>query len=312
MIGYCGFFFAFSHSLTLKQRMTIGTKNQTGDAPVFRNIVLALAGFSAWAMGDAVVRYLKDMEPFVLSFGVSLVAFLISVILSPWLGGLRQTTHVAKNPLVLWRGLLLACSNICAVFAFMNLPLTTAYAIIFIAPLVAKLLSSFLMGEIISLRLWLLSLLGFAGVLLAVRPGVLPMNIGTVAAFCLVFFFASGQVLSRKIGKDNQTFLSFVCFQYGFTVLIVAPFALGHIADLSLSTVLILALVGVTSVFGGLGVAAAYASAPTAVIAPMHYVQILWGAVLGAVLFGEYPDTYTIIGAVVIIIAGLLLIKNSR
>ena len=56
----------------------------------------------------------------------------------------------------------------------------------------------------------------------------------------------------------------------------------------------------------------AYASAPTAHVAPVHYVQIIWGALLGAVLFGEYPDLYTIIGGGIIIGAGLLLIRYSR
>jgi len=64
--------------------------------------------------------------------------------------------------------------------------------------------------------------------------------------------------------------------------------------------------------FGSLFASKAYADAPTSVIAPIQYVQMLSGIILGAVLFAEYPDIWTLTGGGIIIAAGLLLIKFTR
>jgi S-adenosylmethionine uptake transporter len=71
-------------------------------------------------------------------------------------------------------------------------------------------------------------------------------------------------------------------------------------------------VIGLCSILGSLLVSRAFMLAPAAVIAPVHYTQILWGLCFGAALFGEFPDGWTLLGAGVIIFAGLLLVRFSR
>ena len=91
--------------------------------------------------------------------------------------------------------------------------------------------------------------------------------------------------------------------------LIIGP---NDIWDMTMIEIILGMCVGAFGFLGALLVSNAYASAPTAYVAPVHYIQIIWGVILGAVLFSEYPDIYTIIGGSIIVGAGLLLIKYSR
>lgn len=192
--------------------------------------------------------------------------------------------------------------------------MTTAYAIIFIAPLLSKILSVFLMGERIRMRSWLITSLGFAGVLIVLRPGLIPLNTGSLAAIGCAFFFSLGFTLSRYIGQENQTILSLGLFQYLFVMAGTAYPAFVQFQDLSfdIGDFLPLSLVGSMAVIGSLSVSYGYANAPSAVIAPIHYTQIVFGTLWGMILFAEFPDFWTIAGSGVIVLAGLLLIRYSR
>lgn len=275
-------------------------------------MLLAFAGFSAWAMSDALVRLLRDYPVKDIAFITSFTVVTLLLILSPWLGGLKPTLTQPKLKLRIFRGFLLGISNLLSFTAFTHLPLATVYAIIFIIPLLAKILSVFWTGEKINARAWAISALGFAGVLIVMRPGIMPLNIGVLAALGLVAFFASGHVLARVIGRENQTLLSMTLFQYCFVILFMAPFAIPAIFALPLGATLTAMSIAVFAIAGSICVSNAFASAPTAYVSPIHYTQMLWGIGLGAALFGEYPDNWTLIGAGIIISSGLLLLKYGR
>lgn len=282
--------------------------------PLFRSAVMALAGFLCWSIGDAAIRSMNHLPLGLVSFSYSFVAVVCMLVFSSHLGGLKETFTRPKLPLRIGRGVLLTCSNFCAVVAFSNLEMTTAYAIVFLAPFMVKMWSVVLLGEKISLRSWLLSALGFTGVLIVLRPGYIPLNIGTVAALALTIFFSFGHILSPLIGEKNQTRLSMSLFQYLFLALASAPFAFYDLekSDLDAFSAGLLALCGVTAIGGAVFVSTAFARAPARVIAPLHYSQMLWGILFGILLFSEYPDSMTLLGTGLIVVSGLLLIKFSR
>lgn len=279
-----------------------------------RSALMALAGFFCWSTGDAAIRALNHLPLSVVSFGYSLAAVALLMIFSSRLGGIRETFRRPKLPLRMGRGLLLACSNFCAVVAFSNLDLATGYAIVFLSPFMVKLLSVVLLGERISPRSWLLSALGFAGVLIVLRPGQIPLNTGVLAALALIVFFSLGHILSPLIGEKNQTRLSMSLFQYLFLALAAAPFAFRDFAGAGIDgfSAALLLVCGATSIGGAIFVTTAFARAPARVIAPLHYSQMIWGVLFGMLLFGEYPDGFTLLGAGVIAGSGLLLMKFPR
>ena len=279
---------------------------------------VAFMGFASWTVGDAIVRYLNAFPTPLIACLTSFFAVCFAVLSAPWIGGFRKTFTDPQLGLRLFRGLLLATSGFLAFFAFARLELTTAYAIIFAAPFIAKILSVVITKESIRPRSWAITALGFTGVLIVLRPGMVPISLGALAALALAFFFGLGYVLSRYIGPENQTFMSMSVFQYFFLTIGTAYpaynafIALPPELTLSLNEYLLLIFSGAICIYGSMAVAYGFIHGPSAIIAPIHYTQILWGVAFGAWLFGEYPDAWTIVGGLVIVVAGLLLIRFTK
>jgi drug/metabolite transporter (DMT)-like permease len=283
-------------------------------APLHKLMLLAFAGFSFWSMSDAMIHALKAYPTVLTAFLSAISSLVFLSLFSSKLGGFSDTFRLPKLRLRIFRGAVLAVSNFLAFYAFSHLELTKAYTLVFVSPLLAKILSVILMGERISPRSWVLSCIGFAGVMVVLRPGWVPLDSGSIAALGLTCFFSLGYVLARYIGEENQTPLSMALFQYGFLILGLAWPAFRAWGDLQVSPSLLLltGLVGLTSAMGSICVALAYARGPSAYIAPVHYTQILWGTFWGAVIYSEYPDLWTAAGGAIIITTGLMLIRSGR
>jgi len=277
---------------------------------------MAFIGFTLWTVSDAAVRYLKDYPTLLIAFLGSFISVIILCIFARFLGGFSETLKRPQLKLRLLRGLLLSASGLCSFYVFANLDLAKAYAIIFVAPLLAKVLSVFITRENIRPRSWAITSLGFIGVLVVIRPGAMALDLGSALALVLAFFFALGYVMSRYIADENQTLLSMALFQYAFVSLataLPAYFAYQNMAlELSAYQYISLFIFSAAGVGGSILISKAFSIAPTQIIAPVHYVQIIWGALFSAFLFGEMPDGWTIIGGTVITLAGLLLIRFSK
>ena len=188
--------------------------------------------------------------------------------------------------------------------------MTTAYAIFFIAPILAKIISSLFIKESIKPMSWVLSLIGFAGVLIVLQPSNVPFSLGSLSALGLAIFFSIGHTLARYIDDKNQTYLSLALFQY----IIIAAFSAypAYLSAQNLDTHIIpsfdlvrLFAVGVFTASGALLVSRGFSMAPVAYIAPIHYTQIIMGTLWGYMFFAEIPSQTTLFGACLVIFAGL-------
>lgn len=282
---------------------------------LLKSIALAFIGFSIWAIGDATVRGLGHYPSMLIYWFATGIACALLCILASKMGGWRDTLWgKPKLKMRMLRGFIIMIANFLSVITFSHLELTKAYAIVFMIPLMAKILSVVILKESIRLRSWIISIIGFCGVLIVLRPGAVPLEIGSVAAMCLTVFWALGYVMTKWIGEENQTHLSMTIYAYffGFIVSSFFVFAGDELSVVRPEDLPFLLSLGLLSVSGTLFVSKAYAKGPTAYVAPVHYTQILWGAGLGALFFGEYPDLFTIIGGSIIIAAGMALIYFSR
>lgn len=279
---------------------------------LFVHMACAFMGFTLWTMGDAVIRYLRDYPPVQMAFLAAISSLLFLAVLSPFLGGVRPTFQKPRLKLQILRGFFLAIGTFFSFVTFANLDLAKAYTIIFISPFLVKILSVVLTGEKISPRSWLVTLTGFLGVLIVLRPGFVPLGLGAAAACALALFFSLGHIMVRYIGSENQTPLSMALFKYMFLLAGCAYPALAHFVPMKPFDFFFIAFMGFESAVGTVLVSHALAKAPAAYIAPIHYTQILWGMVWGALFFHEYPDHWTLAGGAVIVASGLLLVYLGR
>lgn len=290
-------------------------------------IIFAFLGFTIWTSSDAAIRMLNHFPFEMIALANGGLCTLFLLVLSPWLGGIKATLSMGQLGLRMLRGLALALSGVGAVVAFTELELATAYTLIFVAPFLAKILSSLVNKERISFHAWGITALGFTGVVVAMRPfelaESLSLNLGSIAALSCATLFALGYVLTRYIKKENQTLLSMAFFQYIMMAIfasIPAYFAFMRgdgggvlIPSITPRDIGIASYMAIGNIAGTIIVSRAFAMAPAAVISPIHYVQIIGGTVFGALLFQEYPDGWAIGGAAIIVLAGgLLSVRQLR
>ena len=197
-----------------------------------------------------------------------------------------------------------------AFYAFSVLPLAQVYAFIFAAPLLITVLSIPILGEQVGLHRWAAVVLGLVGVLIVLRPGSEAMTLGHIAGLVAAAGSATVSVITRKVGREERAAV-LMLYPMMANVLImgsILPFVYQPMPVEHLGLLAIVAFLGFS---GGLCVIAAYRFGDAAIVAPMQYSQIIWGALFGFVFFAEVPDRATGIGAGVIIAAGLYVVLRE-
>ena len=154
---------------------------------------------------DALIKWLSaDYPVHQLVFSNSLFALVPVLLVSLRRGGLARL-RTRRLRLHVLRGLLGAAGGLLAFYAYSQLPLADAYAIIFTTPLMITALSLPVLGEPVGWRRWSAVAVGFAGVLIMLRPGVAPIGIGALAALGGACLSALSILLVRKLGTTEST-----------------------------------------------------------------------------------------------------------
>jgi S-adenosylmethionine uptake transporter len=202
--------------------------------------------------------------------------------------------------------------NILAAFyAFQTLPMAQAYALFFTAPLIITALSGPLLGEKVDFISWLAVCSGFVGVLMVVRPSVQPLQLGHLAALTAALVSALNAILLRKIGERERPVI--LMLYPMMATLFVMSFLLPSVYEpIPIEHMGIAAAIAAMSLGAGILTIYSYRRGKAIVIAPMQYSQILWGALFGFVFFNEAPSLTTLVGATIIILSGLVIIKREK
>lgn len=276
-----------------------------------RPVLLMLAAGLFFVTMDALGKYLTADYP------VSQITWARSVfhmLLLPVLFGTRRlwTLALTRQPVLqLTRSvLLLACSYL-FFLALKFIPLADATAIAFLSPLFVTILSVPMLGERVGPRRWAAVILGFASVLLIVRPGLgaihwaasLPLLVALCFAFCQV----SARMLSRTDGAVTTLFYS--CLVGAVVMSAIVPFE-WRPPDLEGWTVMV-----ALGLAGGLShylMIKAFATGPASLLAPFGYVQLVWATLAGLLLFGDFPDGLTLLGIALVAGSGLYVLYRER
>lgn len=279
----------------------------------FQGIVFALIGFSSFSFGDVIIKYLRDFyTPYTIAFFTTFFCSLTLIASSPLFGGLRSVRNSKKLKWHIGRGLLLTAEFLLFIYSFAFLPMTTAYALIFATPFLASLLAIPLLGEKVTTRQWAAILLGFVGVLVVLRPGVVPLGLPVMAALLGALFFAFSNVMVRMIGEEGETPLTFALVAEAVICGVTFLLFLTQPEIPTLFHLFLLVWVGLFSAVALFCMPLAFLRAPAAVISPFHYVQMLWGVLFGYVFFGDLMSIWIAAGSTIIIVSGIWLIRQER
>jgi drug/metabolite transporter (DMT)-like permease len=237
-------------------------------------------------------------------------ALLASALLFPLRGrALVRTRHLRWHVV---RGLMFCAMTGGNFWALQYLQLTVTASIFFTLPILIALMSAPLLGERMDAKRWAAILVGFAGVLVIVRPGSGAFHPAMLLSMGNAVLYAAFNLMTRKLAAyDTPETIQFLPAVVASVVL--APFALAAWqSPPGAFEWLLLCLMGV---FGGIGhylLAVAHRYAPASTLAPFLYQQILYMAAFGYLVFGSVPDTAVWIGAAVVVSSGLYLFARER
>ncbi len=266
-----------------------------------------MACFAIFSCADAAVKWLSVRHSvFAIICIATLFAFVPVAALIRHEGGLAALRP--KHPwLVALRAGLLAVDMVLVYVAFSHLPLADAYALMFLSPMLVTALSVPLLGEHVGWRRWSAVVVGFLGVLIVLRPGFAELNVGHVAALSSTLLFALSMIVVRRIGNSETGSCLLVSMMVALLAVSVPVLPFVYAAP-SGWDLLLLAAVGLLMGLGHLAMIQAFRLAPSAVVAPFHYSQIVWAVLFGLTLFGDRPDAWVVAGSAVIIASGLYIL----
>lgn len=215
-------------------------------------------------------------------------------------------------PLHLLRGALAIGMLASFAYALRTLPLSTAYALFFVAPLLITALSVPFLGERVGPRRWVAIAIGLIGVLVILRPSGEGMwSLPGLAVLAAAFGYAVSAITVRVLGRSDSTqamvFWLVTLLGLGAGLLAAAqwqPIAPAHWW--------IVAGIGITGALGQWAVTEAFRDGEASAIAPFEYSALAWGAALDLALWGVLPGMLTWIGAGIIVVSGLYLAWRER
>ena len=277
-----------------------------------RGIFLMLLAMATLALMDAVMKHL------VATFPPIQVAALRGIVSLPFVLGwvYWRERNFATLVRVRWgwhlaRGVLAIVMLTGFIYAISGMPLSEAYTLFFVAPLLITALSVPLLKESVGPRRGLAILAGFGGVMIVLRPGVVTVGLTTLAILVSATCYALNAITVRILGRSDST--AAMAFWFMAAVALGAGLlALPRWQAVGFEYAGLLVALGFTGALGQAFITEAFKCAPVSIVAPFEYSSLFWGLGLDLVIWGALPDPIVFVGAAVIVGSGLYLIHRER
>ncbi len=228
-------------------------------------------------------------------------------------GGVRRVARTAQPGLQIFRGVLLAAEICVTVLSFVLLGLIETHAIFAVYPLLVAALAGPFLGEYVGWRRGAAIAVGLVGVLVILRPGIRVFSPEALVPLVAAFMFALYALLTRLVARKDSAETSF--FWTGVSgavaITLVAPFWWTPIEGAA--DMFWMATLCVSGAIGHFLLIKVYEVAEAGVVQPFSYFQLVFVSILAITLFNERPDLWTVLGAALILGAGLYaLIREAR
>ena len=275
-----------------------------------RGIGLLLAATLFFSVSDVLAKILGERIPVIEIGWIRYVTFLV-ILLGVGVRDGRVRFRVIHPWAQVIRGVMMVVSALFFIFSLRFLPIADAAAVGFVSPLLITALSVPMLGEVVGLRRWTAVGVGFVGVLIVIRPGTGTFQPAAFLVLASSLAWAVATILTRKIaGREDASATMLWAGMVGLVALSIAVpfvFVTPSVMDVFLNVVL-----GAVATVGQYWMILAYRNASASVLAPFNYIQLIWSAGSGYLVFGTLPDGMTMLGASVIAVSGLYTIHRER
>ncbi len=234
------------------------------------------------------------------------------VLLSPflWREGRAAFLTAPRPGLQIIRFGLGAAESSLFFIAVVYLPLADAMAFYLAAPIYVTALSALLLKENVGWRRWTSVIAGFIGVIITLNPSAATLTWPALIAILGSFCYALLMIATRYLRGTSDIVMA--SGQVAMTMLVALPGAALSWARPPLMEGLLLMLLGVVAVTALICINRSLKLAPASVVAPFQYTMIVWGALLGYLVFGDIPKLNVVIGSIIIVGAGLFIFWREQ
>ena len=293
-------------------------------------VIWLLLGIFTFSLQDIAIKTVSGNYPVhqvIFTRCVFAIPFILFLV---WRSGGLQTLNSPRRGPLIFRGLLLLFAYTSYFLAFPVMKLADIIALYATVPLFVTALAGPILGEKISFSRWGAVFLGFVGALIMVQPGSILFEAASLLPIFSALSYASAQILARRIGlQDSSAVMSF--YQNLLYLLAAGVLAVGITAwggeytghkslifllrqweTPGLRDFLLIAACGPIAALGMTMLGEAYRLEEANIVTPFEYTNLIWGTIWGYLIWAEMPSLNSIIGAGLIVGAGLLLLAFAR
>jgi drug/metabolite transporter (DMT)-like permease len=273
-------------------------------------IGLMLLSVTLFSFSDAIGKWLVAGYPVGEALLIRSVVALALLVPFIWREGLSAFTAAPRPRLQLLRITISTAEVVCFFWSVGYLPLADVITFYLAGPIYVTALAPFLLNERVGWRRWAAVLVGFGGVLLALKPSAAALTAPALVALTGSLLYAGLLILTRVLRTTTNTVL--VSTQIASTALFgVATVPFGW-ATPPASDFALMVLFGVLGMGGVACLNMSLKRAAASVVVPYQYTMIVWAVVLGFFMFGNAPQPHVLAGAAVIIAAGLYIFFREQ
>ncbi len=275
-------------------------------------ILAMLGAMASFVANDTCVKLIGDAIPLgelILLRSVGATALVL--IYAQIAGGLRPPPRSAVR-LIGWRVAADILATLCIVAGVLGMAIADATAISQLTPLVMTAAAAVLLRERVGWRRWLAIFIGFAGVMLIIRPGTASFSTAAVLSLAGVVFVVARDLVTRRIGAEVTT-LTLLCVSLAASSLaglLLLPFETWIMPPTRIA--LLLALCSLFVTFAYALIIVAVRNGDVATTAPFRYAVIIFALLSGYLFWGELPDALQVLGIAILTAAGVYTFHRER
>lgn len=278
--------------------------------PMWRGTLWMIMGGSLFSLSAVSVRHVSgSMHPFEISF---FRAFYGILFMLPWLAraGIRVLA-TGNHKAYFIRGLLSAGATFCWFYALAVMPVADATAISFTMPIMTAIFAVVLLHEVMTRAGWAGVAIGFIGMLIMLRPGLNELNLGVWLVLAQSLFVAMISIIIKVATRTDRPDVIAM-----YQILYMTPITLLPSLFVwswpTLSTFLWTLSIAFSSLYAQRAMTRALAEAPAGAMQPFDFLRLPFAIVFGYIAFGEIPDIWSAVGALVIFSGSFLSMRQRR
>ncbi len=276
-----------------------------------RGPILNLSAWLILPIMDAIAKYLSYSLPIL---QITWFRFFFSAVITGifiYLFSRKSFVRSKNIKSQVLRGILLLTSSLLFFYAISVISLAKALTLAFICPLIVTALSPYFLKERVGRRRWTAVIVGFIGVLLVIRPGIVEFNWASLASLGTGLCYAIYLIVTRSLKDTDNGLLTLLFTSIVGTVVLSVYLPFVWVTP-SLNQLLLAVNMGFIAALAHGLIIISYNYSDASKLAPLGYFEIIPNIIIGYIWFSDFPDKYTVLGLLVIILSGIYVFRREQ